>query len=267
MNLIFPNKFTNFNILTLLLLSILFVISCSSVKKVEEKENAKSISIDTVSKLSDFNYIKLKKEIKNYEFKGDLEISMNEDEYSGVFRGISYKDSILLVDFYGPFGIDVGRVEITKENLKIINKWHRKYMDINLDSATVQVVTPLELANKILLASSLIDSLKFIDNIDVMSIDTSINKIKVKYNINKNNKSVTNYFVSYDSLQVNLEYLNFIDYQNEKVPNSLNLSFSDQKIKMKLYDLEYFNYETNKNVNTFNVKKFKKVTNFNKLFN
>lgn len=248
-------------------LLLIFTISCSSVKNKEEKNKLSPSSIDTIANISPIKYTNLKKNIRSYEFKGDLDIAMNEDEYSGVFRGVSYKDSILFIDFYGPFGIDVGRVEITKENLKIINKWHRKYLDIKLDSATLQKVNPFELANKILLASSLIDSLKFIDNNDIMNIDTSLNKIKIKYNINKLTKSVKYYLVSYDSLKVNLDYLNQIEFRNEQVPNSLNLSLSDKNIKMKLSTIEYLNYDINKGINIFNTNKFKKVTNFNKLFN
>ncbi len=253
--------------LTLFFVLLFFTISCSSVKNKDNKKILTPTKIDTISNINATKYVNLKKNIRNFEFKGDLDITMNEDEYSGVFRGVSYKDSILFVDFYGPFGIDVGRVEITKYNLKIINKWHRKYLDIKLDSATLQKVDPFALANKILLASSLIDSLKFPDNNDFMNIDTSLNKIKIKYNINKLTKSVKYYFVSYDSLKVKLDYLNQIEFRNEQVPNSLNLTLLDKNIKMKLSSIEYLNYDTKKGISIFNTNKFKKVTDFNKLFN
>jgi hypothetical protein len=267
MKLKFLQIYSLINKLLILFVLLAFAISCSSVKINEEKNKLRPSSIDTTTNITPIQNTNLKKNISNFEFKGDLDIAMNEDEYSGVFRGVSYQDSILFVDFYGPFGIDVGRIEINKNTIRLINKWHKKYFEYNLDSITLQQVNPLELANSIFLAESIIDSVIFQENHNVISIDTGFNKIKIKFDINKNDKSVTNYNITTDSLSTTLTYNNLIEFQSEKVPNSINLLITGKKINMKLSSIEFTKHQLNKVNSNFNLKSLKKVNNFNKLFN
>lgn len=103
---------------------IITLISCSSTKEIKRTEISKQIEL---SAKDTFEIINFKKNINSLRCEGEVQYSDLQQNMSGSFELEIIRGKKLLIDIYGPFGINVARIYATPDSLFLYNLWASKY--------------------------------------------------------------------------------------------------------------------------------------------
>lgn len=115
-------------------------ISTSETKQEQPHPTDSSETINSVlSKLNTIRY---------NTFSGKIDVSYNDSndkDYNFDVKLNIQNDEFIWMSVTGPLGFEIARVLITKDSVKILNKFQKQYIAANLDYLQTQLGLPLDL--------------------------------------------------------------------------------------------------------------------------
>lgn len=234
-----------------------FLFGCVPSKPVYEEKTA---SYERLVKKIEAN----KRRIKTFYGIGSLGVFSKEENLMGNFEVyIKRPDSLKLV-IYGPFGIDLAQVLLTKNNFKfydimnnvlhtgkVNNEVLRKIikMNISFEELYESLTGAMSFSDKLSTSPSILNNNNGI--LELTYIDSLSNRKSV-YKVNSSDMTINDFRVT---TMANKEILVGI-YQNYKVideiaiPRNTNLEYKENKQKL---NIEYRNIEVNKPIENINL--------------
>ncbi|MBE9469207.1 MAG: DUF4292 domain-containing protein [Bacteroidetes bacterium] len=253
----------------LYLFIILFLSSCAVTKRVKRRK-IKNYDIEKIYSLVKANELNYNSYSIKYSAKIDLNGSKNS--VSGVMRIV--KDSAIWISVSPGFGVELMRLLVTPDSVKMINRLNSTYFagdfsylnkvfKFNLDYFSLQAILTNSffsyeaqdeknlIKNLIKNFTSKIDS----NNYLLQSLpnnsekDSNIYKQHVtqQMSISPEEFKISKIFM-FDYLQnrsLQIKFSNYIDLNDNKFPQNLNLLFNTKKSKTKI-DLRYSKVSVNK---------------------
>jgi hypothetical protein len=248
------------------LLIVTLLISCSTTKEMKKEEvkqsNEKRIVIDT------FEVIDFSKKIYSLKCSGEIEIADSRQSMSGAFELKIIRNNKLIIDIFGPFGINVGRIYATKDSLFVYNLWESKYFQSEGALEGFEFLTPfatklfnLLIAEPFLAQDSLKKVLPISDSLGFNQKISDSNSYRFIYRRNYESMTYLNY--NFNKSEFEVYFRKFEKYINYHLP--VKIDIYDQKNKNQI-KLTIDKFESINHVENFiheHKVKFKRV---NKLF-
>ncbi len=137
--------------LSIILFTVTFLVSCSTARKTQKplppetvQEQPKPVdSAETMSSvLANLNNIEYN------TFSGKIDASYKDNkgkDYNFDVKLNMQQNQLIWMSVTGPLSIEVARVLITKDSVKILNKIERKYTTASIDYLQTQLGLPLDL--------------------------------------------------------------------------------------------------------------------------
>lgn len=261
-------NFSNHRLLTLLLFSIL-MWGCASTKEVKKDND----TLSTTSKQTSFEQqpktfiYQLKKQLESFEFNGEAAIDINGRSYNGNVEGHFIYNNTLVMNVFGPFGIQVARIEIKDDSLIIANLWHKKIYQTNLSINLFNNNLSLSsIARKFLLAEPLLD--KQIDSIqkDTLEFIHSLGNHYISYTYDINNQSLNFKKIHIKDYKIKLAYSKYKKLDQSYYPYIMNITIPDEDIKLNFSWAEIKPLSQSNKFKPLDLSKLQKVDDFNLLF-
>lgn len=105
--------------LSFILLTSLAFTSCSTTKQINNNAHFTKTDSNAI--------VYFKKDLNSIFCDGEIDITSSNQKMSGNFELTMIRDSAILLDVFGPFGINVARIYSSKDSIYIYNLWSRKY--------------------------------------------------------------------------------------------------------------------------------------------
>ncbi len=126
------------------------IISCATPQQIQKPvvvNPAEKVEIDenesiatVLSKLNKIDY-------KTFSGKAEVDYAQNNKSNSFDAKINMFKDSLIWLSVIGPLGIEVGRGIITKDSVKIINKFNREYIPRSISYLKDQLGLPFNFSD------------------------------------------------------------------------------------------------------------------------
>lgn len=227
-----------------------FLFGCVPSKPVYEEKTA---SFERLVKKIEAN----KRRIKTFYGVGNLGVFSKEENLTGNFEVFLKRPDSLKLVIYGPFGIDLAQVLITKNNFKFYDIMNNTLHIGKLNNDVLKNIIKMNISFDELY-ESLTGAMSFSDKLSTtptilnnnngfleLTYADSLANRKYLYNINAGDLTVNNYRV----LTMNNKEILVGTYRNYKVideiaiPQNTNLEYKESKQKL---NIEYRNIEVNK---------------------
>ena len=157
------------------------------------------------------------------------------------------KDQYIWMSVTAVLGIEVARIMITQDSVKILDRLHRKCIATNFDYIQRLSNVPLKLNN---LQNLIIGNTVFNNSVQKSVVDTILGAISVSTIINTQ-KQTTFYNANYkvnrtlieeqnQSRQLNITYPNYIAFNQNVYPNAMNINIRAEKNLECTFELSNF---------------------------
>lgn len=232
------------------MLLLTFLFGCVPSKPVYEEKTA---SFERLIRKIEVN----KRRIKTFYGIGSLGVFSKEENLTGNFEVFIKRPDSLKIVIYGPFGIDLAQILLTKNNFKFYDVMNNTLHTGKVNNEVLKSIIKMnisfsELYESLTGAMSFSDKLSTIPTImnntdgtlELTYVDSLANR-KSTYRINSADLTVNSYKVT---TMLNKEiltgaYQNYKSYDEIAIPRNTVLEYKENKQKLTI---EYRNIEVNK---------------------
>lgn len=229
-----------------------FLAGCVPSKPVYEEKTA---SYERLIKKIEAN----KRRIKTFYGIGSLSVFSNEENLSGNFEVFMRRPDSLKIIIYGPFGIDLAQVLLTKRNFKFYDVMNNTLhtgkatddilkqiikMNISFDELYESLTGAMSFSDRLSSTPSIVK-----DNAGILELTylDSLGGKKSIYRVNASDLTVNDYKVTTTANKELLTgtYKNYKSVDEIAIPRYTGLEYKANKQKLII---EYRNIEVNKNI-------------------
>jgi hypothetical protein len=261
---------------SIILVIILFALGCRTQKKLINKpvdinknhgliNNSSEKYVDSVvSRYIRYNAVKIKFEIEYQNNNENNDLTLN-----GLIR--LRKDSLILITLGPGLGIDVAKIQFSKDSVKFVNNLNRSYFTenyeffkrvykIDLNYFSIQSL----LMNEIFVLSENEgnkSNIKLFKNEIVGKFISLTNLSKDSVNLKISEKKGIKYVI--DSISYKVDNEEYIDYANNR---KLKINYSNFEIEEKQIFPKNIEMDFSDSANSLNIKILYKKINFEKVF-
>lgn len=188
--------------------------------------------------VNNFSFYQSRAKVNYQDDKQKIELDINL---------VMEKDQYIWMSVTAVLGIEVARIMITQDSVKILDRLHRKYIATDFDYIQRMSNVPLKLNN---LQNLIIGNTIFSNSVQKSVVDTILGNITVSTLINTQ-KQTTFYNTSYkvnrtliedqnQSRQLHITYPTYSTFDQNVYPNAMNINIRAEKKLECTFELSNF---------------------------
>jgi hypothetical protein len=205
----------------------------------QEGPTAKEVVLNTIdANTNNFSFYQSRAKVNYKDDKQKVELDVNL---------IMEKDQYIWMSVTAVLGIEVARVMITQDSVKILDRLHRKYIAADFDYIQRMSNVPLKLNN---LQNLIVGNTVFNNSVQKSEVDTVLGILSVSTLINTQKQTTfynTNYKVNRtliaeqnQSRQLNISYPTYANFDQNVYPSTLNINIRAEKNIECTFELSNF---------------------------
>ena len=241
---------------------LLALSSCSTTKQINKSKQ---------QKLDSNAVVHFHKDIQSLYCEGEIEINASNQDMSGNFELTMIRDSVILLDIFGPFGINVARIYSSVDSIYVYNLWSRKYYANYQKLDGFEFLTPfVSKFFSFIIAEPFYstDTLKESDLLrDTVSFSKRITENEdYDFTYLRHKKSTLNLTYKYNGDIYNADFTKFAKSGNFELPYKIVIFDIASNNKMVFNINEFKDLNKNFTINNTIKDNFRKVDSFQELY-
>lgn len=239
------------------LLGVLFSVACRSKKIVNTKPAAKP-EIASEPSTQEKTFANIDANTNKFSFYQSRAKANYKDDKQNVSFDVNLvmeKDQYIWMSITAVLGIEVARVYITQDSVKILDRLHRKY--IAADFGYIQRLSnvPLKLAN---LQNLIVGNTLFYNSVQKSVVDTILSNLAI-YTYLNTQKQTTYYSNNFkvlrgsvaeqnQSREMRYDYPSFSNFGSNQYPNHININIRAEKNIECTFELSNFVFDKKREI-------------------
>ncbi len=239
------------------LLGVMFSVACKS-KKLVQTTPANTPVVTNEKSTQEKTLANIEANVNKFSFYQSRAKANYKDDKQNVSFDVNLvmeKDQYIWMSITAVLGIEVARVYITQDSVKILDRLHRKYIAADFNYIQRMSNVPLKLTN---LQNLVVGNTLFYNSVQKSVVDTILSNLAI-YTYLNTQKQTTYYSNNFkvlkgsvaeqnQSREMRYDYTGFSNFGSNQYPNHININIRAEKNIECTFELSNFVFDKKREV-------------------